>query len=84
MNTRIRPIALLTLGFGWLAAVLWMIVENVILRETRLGIIARFLDRLPPKVANPMFILLWIVTLLGWIVPLALGFRWMLRSNRSG
>jgi len=59
-----------------------MITGNVVLRETRLGIIAQFLDKLPPAVANPMFIFLWIVTLFGWVVPLTLGVIGLLHKRR--
>jgi hypothetical protein len=82
MQIRLGKTALFTLGFGWLAVILWMIVGNVVLRETRLGFIAQFLDKLPPTIANPMFIFLWIVTLFGWIVPLTLGVIGLLRKKR--
>jgi len=82
MQIRIGKIALVTLGLGWLASVLWMIVRNVVLRETRLGFIAQFLDKLSPAIANPIFILLWIVTLFGWTVPLTLGVIGLLRKKR--
>ena len=52
MQIRVGKIALFTLGFAWLAGALRMIVGNVVLRETRLGIIAQFLDKLPPAVAK--------------------------------
>jgi hypothetical protein len=83
MNVRIRPIALVSLGLVWLAAVLNLMVGNVILRETRLGPIARFLDKMPTVIANPIFLLLWAIVLLGWSVPLVLGFRWLLDPKRS-
>ena len=82
MQIRVGKIALFTLGFAWLAGALRMIVGNVVLRETRLGIIAQFLDKLPPEVANAMFIFLWIVTLFGWVVPLTLGVIGLLRKRR--
>jgi hypothetical protein len=81
MQIRTRKIALLTLGLGWLAGVLWMIVGNVVLRGTRLGFIAQFLDKLPPTITNPLFIFLWIVTLFGWVVPLTLGVIGLLRKK---
>jgi hypothetical protein len=80
---RIRPITLVALGFGWLAADVYLIVGNVILRETRLAGVARSLDRMPSLIANPIFFLLWIVTLLGWSVPLALGFRGLFQGKRT-
>jgi len=81
MQIRIGKIALVTLGLGWLVSVLWMIVGNVVLRETRLGFIAQFLDKLSPSIANPIFILLWIVALFGWTVPLTLGVIGLLRKK---
>jgi len=54
----VRPFVLITLGFGWLAVDANLMVGNVILRETRLGIIAQILDRLPPAVAGPIFFML--------------------------
>jgi hypothetical protein len=78
----IRRIVLITLGLGWLAADVYMMARNVILRETRLGVIAQFLDGLPLWVANPIFLLLWTVLLLGWIAPLILVIR-QLREKRS-
>jgi hypothetical protein len=83
MQIRVRKIALFTMGFGWLAGALWMIVGNVVLRETRLGFIAQFLDKLPPTIAKPIFILLWIVTLFGWVVPLTMGVKGLLHKERS-
>jgi hypothetical protein len=82
MQIRAGRITLFTLGLVWLAGVLWMIVGNVVLRETRLGFIAQFLDRLPSTIANPIFIVLWIVTLFGWVVPLTLGLIGLLRKSR--
>jgi uncharacterized membrane protein len=37
------------------------------------GAIARFLDKVPSVVGTPIYILLWIVFLLGWLVLLAFG-----------
>ncbi len=82
MQIRAGRIALFTLGFAWLAGVLWMILGNVVLRETRLGFIAQSLDRLPSTIAKPIFILLWIVTLFGWVVPLTLGLIGLIRKSR--
>jgi hypothetical protein len=59
-----------------------MASDGVSLRETRLGVIAHFLDKLPPRFSDPIFIFLWAAMLLGWIVPAALGLRRLLRSSR--
>jgi hypothetical protein len=74
-------ITLVASGFGWLGTDVYVIARNVILRETWVGIVARFLDKLPGEIANPIFILLWVALLLGWTVPLVLGFRLLLRRK---
>jgi len=75
-----KPFALIAIGLAWLTVDVYLMVGNVVLRETRLGIIAQFLDRLPQWVSNPVFICFWAILLLGWTVPLTIGFR-MLRQN---
>ena len=83
MKVRIRPIGLVALGLVWLVVDVYLVIGNAVLRETRLGVIARFLDRMPAMIANPIFRLLWAIVLLGWGLPLVLGFRWLLDSKRS-
>jgi hypothetical protein len=78
---KVGSIALVIFGAGWLAADVYLIVGNVILRETRLNGIARLLDRMPSTIANPIFIFLWIAVLLGWSVPLVLGFRRLVQAK---
>jgi hypothetical protein len=78
----IRSLVLITLGLGWLATDASIMVGHVILRETRLGVIAQILEKLPPVVADPVFLLLDAVLLLGWTVPLILGFQ-LLRKKYS-
>lgn len=72
---RTGPFALLAIGLAWLAADVYLMLENVVLRETRLGVIAQFLDRLPQWASIPAFLYLWGILLLGWTVPLIVGFR---------
>jgi hypothetical protein len=83
MKVRTRPIALVALGLAWLATDAYLMAGNIVLRETRLGAIARFLDRMPAVISNPVFLLIWAIMLLGWSVPLVLGFRWLLGPKRS-
>ena len=83
MSIRTRPLVLIVLGAIWLAVAVYLMVGDVIVRETRLAAIAQFLDRLPPKIAHPMFLLLWVIVLLGWTVPLIVGFRLLFRPDRS-
>ena len=77
---RTRAFALLAIAVAWLAADLYLMLGKVVLRETRLGAIAQFLDRLPQWASNPAFLCLWGILLLGWTVPLIVGFR-LLRQN---
>jgi hypothetical protein len=58
---------LLLVGGSWLAVALWVVLSSVILRETRLGVLAQLLDRLPSAVGTPIFISLWSFLLFGWL-----------------
>jgi hypothetical protein len=78
----VKPIVLIVIGLGWLAVDVYWMFGNVILRETWLGTIAQFLDKLPPWASNPIFVCLWAIMLLGWTVPLIVGFH-LLRSRAS-
>jgi hypothetical protein len=78
---KIRDFAFVFLGCSWLASDLYLMVGNVILRETRLGVIANLLDRLPTALGTPIFIFLWLIGLFGWIVPLALGLKHLVRGR---
>ena len=71
----VKPFALIAIGLAWLAADLYLMLGNVVLRETQLGAIAQFLDKLPQWVSYPVFLCLWGIVLLGWTVPLIVGFR---------
>ena len=74
---------LLVIGLSWLALALWFLSSNVILRDTRLGLVAQLLDKLPPVIGTPIFILLWIILLLGWAVLVGLGLRPIVRKQNS-
>ncbi len=74
---------LLVVGLSWLALALCVVSSNVILRETRLGFVAQLLDKLPPVIGTPIFILLWAILLLGWVVLLGFGLRPLLRRRSS-
>ena len=68
-------VVLLIVGGSWLALALWVVFSSLILRETRLGVVAQLLDKLPPVVGTPIFILLWAILLLGWAVLVGFGLR---------
>jgi hypothetical protein len=74
-------VMLLIAGMSWLALALWVVVSSVILRETRLGVIAHLLDKLPPVLGTPIFILFWAFLLLGWAVVVGFGLRPLLRRQ---
>jgi hypothetical protein len=81
MKIRLLPIALVALGLTWLAADVNYVVGNVILRETWLGFYAPLLDRLPPTFAYAVRGVGGAVLFLGWIAPIAIGFRRLLRRE---
>ncbi len=65
----------LAVGLLWLSFANWIMVSNVILRATPLRIVAKYLDKLPAWIENPVHILLWLVLLLGWSVALVIALR---------
>ena len=66
-------------GVAWLAAVLYVVVGNVVVRETVVGNLAQQIDRLPPFLAKLAFIACWCVFFLGWTVPLSFGVKRLFR-----
>jgi hypothetical protein len=60
-------------GAVWFCAALYVIVGKIILRTTLLGKLAEEIDKLPPALAVPIFVLSWCVFLFGWSIPVALG-----------
>jgi len=78
-----RHYAMLAIGLVWFVADLWIVQSRTILRETSLGVVAEFLDRLPPRLGNLIFDALWIVLLLGWAIPAGFGVRPMFRGRNS-
>ena len=66
-------------GVVWLAAVLWVVVGNVIIRETALGSVALQFDRLPLLLAKPILVLCWCLFFLGWAIPLVVSVRRIFR-----
>jgi hypothetical protein len=79
---RITPTAAyVTTGVAWLCVVLKVVIGNVIIRETSAGRLAQQIDRLPPLLAGPVFVLCWGVFFLGWTVLLFLGLKRLLRDN---
>ena len=76
MTRRITlAVTYLALGFAWFVAVLYVILGNVIIRDTALGSFANQIDRLPIWLAKFVFILCWSLFFLGWTYPLFFGFR---------
>ncbi len=74
---------LLVVGLGWLAISLWIVSSNVILRETRLGLVAQLLDKLPPVIGTLVLSLLWAILLGGWVIILGFGLEPLVRKRDS-
>jgi len=66
----------------WLGVVLFVVGDNVILRETSFGGIARAMDALPSGIRSICFVASWAVLFLGWIVPGFAAIR-LLRLSRQ-
>jgi hypothetical protein len=75
------PVVLLLVSGSWLSVVIWVILSNVTLRDTPLGVVAEFLDKLPPSVGAPLFIFLWVTFLLGWAVLAGVGIKALLHRG---
>lgn len=82
-HASVAQIALIDLGCCWLFGDVYLVGENVILRETWLGFIPRFVDKFPPAVGNSIFPILWVILMVGWTIPLGLGFKGAFRPKRS-
>jgi hypothetical protein len=80
---KVRTIPLVFGGF-WLAVAVWVVFSDVILRETRIGVVAQFLDKVPPSVGKPIFLLSWAILLLGWMVPVGFVVWPLLRKETGG
>jgi hypothetical protein len=82
-GVRERVFAYSCIGAGavWLYAVLHIVLGNVILRETPLAKLAQQIDRLPPTLATPIYVVSWCVFLFGWAVPVGLGVLRLLRRR---
>ncbi len=78
---RIDAIVLL-LAFSWLALAILVMVSGVILRETRLGVIAQVLDKLPSPTGTMIFFFLWVFLLLGWLIPFGFALLPLLRKTK--
>jgi hypothetical protein len=71
--------ALLVIGLAWLTVFLCVIGSGVILRETRLGVVARFLDKLPLAIGTSIFALLYYIFLFGWIILIGAALEPLMR-----
>jgi hypothetical protein len=63
------------IGATWCGIAVWFVKANIIVRETRLGAMARIIDQLPSPMSGLVFALLWFGFLMGWLVPLVIGLR---------
>lgn len=76
-----KAYALISSGFVWLSAVSCLMVGNHVLRETPLGVLAQWFDRLPSPIAHLLYVMCWSHLLLGWLAPLVLGFKILFRRD---
>jgi len=77
-------VVLLAVGFAWFVAFSSLIGSGVILRETRLGILARLLDKLPSPLGASVFALLYWTFLLGWIILIGIALEPLVRKDTKG
>jgi hypothetical protein len=74
----------LMIGLCWFGLVLGLMFTNIVVRGLPLlHELAEFLDKLPPKIGTPIFLLLWDAFLFGWLIPLALGILTIRRQRRQ-
>ena len=78
---RAKHFIFFAVGMTWFVAVVWLVLGNVIVRETWLGVIAQQIDRLPPALASLVFSVAWLIFFLGWAVPLILGLTALARKG---
>jgi hypothetical protein len=74
----------LIIGFGWFAASFYLVVSNTILRDTPIGVVATFLERLPVGLSKLIFIVFWITALFGWLILIGLGVTPLFRRRITG
>jgi hypothetical protein len=66
----------------WLGLIVFVVGENLILRETWLGGIAKAMDALPSPIRSICFVASWALFFLGWIPPVFFAVR-ELRPSRK-
>lgn len=84
LSTRAQGYSLAVFGGIWFGLIVFVVRSNTILRETRLGPIARTLDNLPSPVHNILFFMFWAVFFLGWLVPVGCSVRLLRRAYTTG
>jgi hypothetical protein len=79
-----KPIHYILVAIGglWIVADSRILLANVVPRESFLGVLSTIIDKLPPELSRPIFILLWTILFLGWTVPLAVGVKPLLRKQK--
>ena len=74
--------ALTAIALVWFALGLYVIVGNVIIRDTIAGaFLVQRVDGLPFPLSKATYILLWCLFFLGWIPPLLLGLKQLFWSS---
>ena len=80
---KVRAVLLLTVGGFWLSIAVWVVFSGVILRRTRLGVIAQLLDKFPPVVGKPVFVLCWAILVFGWMAPVSFAAWPVVRAGNT-
>jgi hypothetical protein len=78
---QMKAYMLIAIGGTWLLVAASIVVSNVILRETVIGILAQFIDKLPPPIPAAASTLFWYTLLFGWIIPVIFGLRILRRRH---
>lgn len=65
-----------------MAAVILLVSQNLILRETRLGSLAKTIDALPSPIQSTVFLYIWLLFFTGWTVPIYVAVRNLSGNNK--
>jgi hypothetical protein len=82
-STRAKGYVLAATGGLWIGVVAFVVMGNIILRETPLGVIAQALDKLPSTLRGILFLVCWGTFFLGWTVPVVFSVRLLGRQGKQ-
>jgi hypothetical protein len=82
LRTKKKGYILAAVSALWLGVILFVVGEDIILRETWFGGIAKAMDALPSGIRSICFVTSWALFFLGWIVPVFLAVRQLKPSRK--